>query len=109
MKQHHGIKYSYAALEAAAELAAVILLIVFCLIKPLMLSMKPVLINVYCQQINAKKLLSVTDIEQIVAKIARIPEKVSASDKDTLRNLERDLKLVIFGQDEAIEALCCCR
>ncbi|MCB1781687.1 MAG: AAA family ATPase, partial [Candidatus Competibacteraceae bacterium] len=53
-----------------------------------------------------KKLINVTDIETIIAKIARIPPKtVSSSDKDTLRNLERDLKLVVFGQDEAINTL----
>jgi ATP-dependent Clp protease ATP-binding subunit ClpA len=45
-------------------------------------------------------------IQNIVAKMARIPPKtVSASDRDVLRSLERDLKLVIFGQDKAIEAL----
>lgn len=44
------------------------------------------------------------DIEHIVAKIARIPEKsISVSEKDRLKNLERDLKLLIFGQDEAVE------
>ena len=46
------------------------------------------------------------DVEEIVAKIARIPPKsVSADDKETLRNLERDLKAMVFGQDKAIEAL----
>lgn len=45
-----------------------------------------------------------SDIEHIVAKIARIPEKsISVSEKDRLRNLERDLKLLIFGQDNAVE------
>lgn len=53
-----------------------------------------------------KKTIGVTDIEQIVAKMARIPEKsVSASDKEVLKNLTRDLKLVVFGQDAAIETL----
>lgn len=53
-----------------------------------------------------KKTIGVHDIETIVAKIARIPPKsVSRSDRDALGNLERDLKLVVFGQDEAIEAL----
>ncbi len=53
-----------------------------------------------------KKSIGVGDIETIVAKIARIPTKsVSTSDRDALRNLERDLKLVVFGQDEAIDAL----
>src|SRR5690606_21693587 len=50
--------------------------------------------------------VTVTMIENIVAKMARIPPKrVSASDRDVLRTLERDLKLTIFGQDKAIEAL----
>ena len=50
--------------------------------------------------------VDVPQIEKVVARIARIPPKsVSASDRDQLRNLERDLKLVIFGQDQAIEAL----
>ena len=50
--------------------------------------------------------LGAEDIEQIVAHMARIPAKqVSVSDRDALKNLERDLKLVVFGQDEAIGAL----
>ena len=50
--------------------------------------------------------VTVEMVENIVAKMARIPAKsVSASDKDVLRTLERDLKLTIFGQDRAIEAL----
>jgi ATP-dependent Clp protease ATP-binding subunit ClpA len=50
--------------------------------------------------------VDVPQIETVVARIARIPPKsVSASDRDQLRNLERDLKLVIFGQDNAVEAL----
>lgn len=53
-----------------------------------------------------KKLLDEHDIEAIVAHMARIPNKqVSRSDRDALRNLERDLKLTVFGQDEAIDAL----
>ncbi len=53
-----------------------------------------------------KKTIGTADIERIVSKIARIPPKsVSSSDKDKLRNLARDLKLVIFGQDAAIDAL----
>ncbi|HEY9135866.1 MAG TPA: AAA family ATPase, partial [Pseudomonadales bacterium] len=53
-----------------------------------------------------KKVITHTDIELIVSQIARIPPKsVSASDKDALRNLERDLKMVVFGQNQAIESL----
>jgi ATP-dependent Clp protease ATP-binding subunit ClpA len=55
---------------------------------------------------DRKTLLDEHDIEEIVAGMARIPPKhVSRSDKDALRNLDRDLKLVVFGQDEAIDAL----
>lgn len=51
-------------------------------------------------------LITVENIEDIVSKIARIPPKtVSKDDKSVLENLERDLKRVVFGQDEAIEAL----
>jgi len=53
-----------------------------------------------------KNIIDVEEVELIVAKMARIPPKqVSASDKDVLRNLERNLKMVIFGQDPAIETL----
>ena len=53
-----------------------------------------------------RKTVTLRDVEEIVAKIARIPPKiVSADDKETLRNLERDLKTMVFGQDKAIEAL----
>ena len=53
-----------------------------------------------------KKTIGVKEIEAIVARIARIPAKsVSSSDKAKLRTLERDLKMVIYGQDEAIESL----
>jgi len=53
-----------------------------------------------------KKTIGQTEIESIIAKMARIPEKsVSSSDKDMLQNLERDLKMVVFGQNMAIEGL----
>ncbi|MCL1037551.1 ATP-dependent Clp protease ATP-binding subunit ClpA [Shewanella submarina] len=53
-----------------------------------------------------KKTIGQSEIESIIARIARIPEKsVSATEKDTLKNLERNLKMVVFGQDKAIETL----
>src|SRR5476651_769822 len=53
-----------------------------------------------------RKTVTLRDVEEIVAKIARIPPKsVSADDKETLKNLERDLKTMVFGQDRAIDAL----
>lgn len=53
-----------------------------------------------------KKTINVSDIESVVAKIARIPEKtVSSSDKSMLKNLDNQLKMLVFGQDQAIHAL----
>ncbi|WP_313488894.1 ATP-dependent Clp protease ATP-binding subunit ClpA, partial [Pseudescherichia sp.] len=53
-----------------------------------------------------KKTINVADIETVVARIARIPEKsVSQSDRDTLKSLGERLKMLVFGQDKAIEAL----
>jgi ATP-dependent Clp protease ATP-binding subunit ClpA len=53
-----------------------------------------------------KKRIDVSDVEAIVAKMARIPsKKVSASDTESLKNLDRDLKMVVYGQDAAIDAL----
>ncbi len=53
-----------------------------------------------------KKRIDVADVESIVAKIARIPpKKVSVSDIESLRNLDRDLKMVVYGQEAAIDAL----
>jgi ATP-dependent Clp protease ATP-binding subunit ClpA len=53
-----------------------------------------------------KKTISVGDIEHVIAQMARIPEKsVSASDKESLRTLEKDLKMVVYGQDSAIDTL----
>jgi ATP-dependent Clp protease ATP-binding subunit ClpA len=53
-----------------------------------------------------RKTIGAHEIEEVIAKMARIPPKsISASDKDALKNLERDLRLVIFGQDEAIKTL----
>ena len=53
-----------------------------------------------------KKTIGVKDVEQIVSKIARIPEmRIGSSDREKLRTLERDLKMVVFGQDPAIDSL----
>ncbi|MEZ5524347.1 MAG: ATP-dependent Clp protease ATP-binding subunit ClpA [Pseudomonadales bacterium] len=53
-----------------------------------------------------KKVIGVGEIEQVVANIARVPaQSVSASDRDSLKNLDRDLKLVVYGQDDAIDAI----
>ncbi|HSX61006.1 MAG TPA: ATP-dependent Clp protease ATP-binding subunit ClpA [Tahibacter sp.] len=57
-------------------------------------------------EVERKNVVDVPEIEFIVARMARIPPKqVSASDRDVLRNLDRNLKMVVFGQDQAIDAL----
>ena len=105
-EEHHGISYDPDALEAAAELAAKH-------INDRRLPDKAIdVIDEAGANLRLKPQgergdrVTVTMIENIVAKMARIPPKsVSSSDRDVLRTLERDLKLTIFGQDKAIEAL----
>ncbi|MGD8926189.1 MAG: ATP-dependent Clp protease ATP-binding subunit ClpA [Thioalkalispiraceae bacterium] len=105
-EDHHGVRYTKQALKTAAELADRY-------INDRHLPDKAIDVideagaNQRLQvPSKRKKTIGVKEIESIVAKIARIPEKtVSSSDKTTLKNLERDLKLVIFGQDEAVETL----
>ena len=105
-EEHHGVKYLDESLKAAAELAARHINDRHLPDKAIdvvdeagaSLRLKP----------PAERATTVTvgHIEDVVARIARIPPKnVSLSDRDVLRNLERNLKLVIFGQDTAIEAL----
>ncbi len=105
-EEHHGVKYEDAALQAAAELAARH-------INDRHMPDKAIDVvdeagaNLRLQPVeNRADAVTVTQIENVVARIARIPPKnVSLSDRDVLRNLERNLKLTIFGQDKAIEAL----
>jgi ATP-dependent Clp protease ATP-binding subunit ClpA len=105
-EEHHQVKYSDAALEAAAELATRH-------INERYLPDKAIdVIDEAGASVRLMRLadrpdqVGVDQIEAVVAKIARIPPKsVSASDRDLLKNLERDLKMVIFGQDRAIDAL----
>ena len=105
-EEHHGIRYDSSALDAAAELSSRH-------INDRRLPDKAIDVideagaNLRLQPIAERgDRVTVEMVENIVAKMARIPAKsVSASDRDALRTLERDLKLVIFGQDRAITAL----
>ncbi|GAC1668148.1 MAG: ATP-dependent Clp protease ATP-binding subunit ClpA [Steroidobacteraceae bacterium] len=105
-EEHHGIKYEDDALRAAAELAARH-------INDRHMPDKAIDVvdeagaNLRLQPVDKRApSVTVTQIENVVARIARIPPKnVSLSDRDVLKNLERNLKLTIFGQDKAIEAL----
>ena len=105
-EEHHNVKYALGALQAAAELSAKY-------INDRQLPDKA--IDVIDEAGAAQRILTPSkrkktigkgDIEDIVAKIARIPPaNVSNDDKGKLKTLERDLKSVVFGQDKALEAL----
>ncbi len=103
---HHSVRYSSRALRAAAELSARY-------INDRHLPDKAIDVideagaNQRMQPPSKrKKLIGVRDIEDIVSRIARVPPKtVSTSDVKSLKELEKDLKMVVFGQDSAIETL----
>ncbi len=105
-EDHHQVRYTHTALEIAAELAARH-------INDRRLPDKAIdVIDEAGAQMRLlpagkrRKTVQVKDIETIVAKIARIPPKsVSANDREVLKTLDRDLKLVIFGQENAIDML----
>src|ERR1043166_7754926 len=105
-EKHHGVHYSNAALHAAVELSA----------KHINDRKLPDKAIDVIDEVGAavkilpldrrKKIIAAKDIEKIVAKIAKIPPRsVSTSDKEQLQNLDRDLKLTVFGQDAAIQTL----
>jgi len=105
-EEHHGVKYADDALKAAAELSARH-------INDRHLPDKAIdVIDEAGARQRLKPLdqraefVTVEQIEDVVARIARIPPKtVSSNDRDVLKNLERNLKLVIYGQDKAIDTL----
>ncbi|GGE87601.1 MULTISPECIES: ATP-dependent Clp protease ATP-binding subunit ClpA [Pseudoalteromonas] len=105
-EEHHGIRYTQKALKAAAELSAKY-------INERHLPDKAIDVideagaNQRLQPASKrKKTIGVADIELIVSKMARIPQQsVSSSDKETLKNLDRNLKMLVFGQDQSIDAL----
>lgn len=106
LEEHHGVKFSIPSLKAAAELSAKYINDRFLPDKAIDIVDEAGAYQNLLTINKRKKIISVTEIESVIAKIARIPiKKVSARDKDTLRNLERDLKLLVYGQDEAITAL----
>ncbi len=103
---HHAVRYSGKALRAAAELAARYINDRYLPDKAIDVIDEAGASQRLMAPSKRKKTIGVGDIETIVAKIARIPPKsVSVSDKEVLRNLERDLKLTVYGQDPAIDVL----
>jgi len=105
-EDHHGVKYTDEALRAAAELSGRHINDRHLPDKAIDVIDEAGARQRMLPEGERKQLLDEHDIETIVAHMARIPPKqVSRSDRDALRTLERDLKLTIFGQDEAINAL----
>ncbi len=105
-EEHHDVKYADKALRAAVDLSARYINDRHLPDKAIDVIDEAGASQRLLPVAKRKKIINVADIETIIAKMARIPPKtVSSSDKDVLRNLERDLKLVVFGQDEAIENL----
>ncbi len=105
-EEHHDVKYTHQALRTAAELSARYINDRHMPDKAIDVIDEAGASQRLKVASKRKKTIGVKEIEDVVAKIARIPPKtVSTSDKQSLRNLERDLKLMIYGQDEAIEAL----
>ncbi len=105
-EEHHDVKYADKALRAAVDLSARYINDRHLPDKAIDIIDEAGASQRLLPVAKRKKVIGVSDIETIIAKIARIPPKtVSSSDKDVLRNLERDLKLVVFGQDEAINTL----
>lgn len=105
-EEHHGIKYSSVALTTAAELSAKYINDRHLPDKAIDVIDEAGAAQRILPKSKQKKTIGNKEIEEIIAKVARIPPKnVSTDDKNTLKTLERDLKAVVFGQNKAIETL----
>jgi len=103
---HHGVRYSNAAISAAAELSARHINDRFLPDKAIDVIDEAGAAQRLLPKSRQKKLIGKSEIESTVAKIARIPpQHISQDDRSKLATLERDLKAVVFGQNKAIEAL----
>jgi ATP-dependent Clp protease ATP-binding subunit ClpA len=105
-EDHHGVKYSSAALSAAAELSSKFINDRHLPDKAIDVIDEAGAAQRILPKSRQKKVIGKSEIEDIVSKIARIPpQSVSSDDRSKLATLERDLKAVVFGQDAAIDAL----
>jgi ATP-dependent Clp protease ATP-binding subunit ClpA len=105
-EDHHGVKFSHAAIQAAAELSAKFINDRHLPDKAIDVIDEAGAAQRILPASKRKKIVSRNEIEDIIAKIARIPPaSVSNDDRSKLKNLERDLKNVVFGQDKALETL----
>ncbi len=105
-EEHHGVKYAPAALTSAAELAARFINDRHLPDKAIDVIDEAGAAQKILPKSRQKKVIGKNEVEEIVAKIARIPAKnVTSDDRNALKTLDRDLKNVVFGQDKAIDAL----
>ncbi|SHE23443.1 ATP-dependent Clp protease ATP-binding subunit ClpA [methanotrophic endosymbiont of Bathymodiolus puteoserpentis (Logatchev)] len=105
-EEHHELKYSLEGLRVAAELSARHITDRFLPDKAIDVIDEAGARQRMMPEGERKSLIDVHEVEDIVAKIARIPAKsVSSNDQDKLKSLEKNLKMLVFGQDEAISAL----
>ncbi len=105
-EEHHNIEFSSESLETAAKLADRYINDRFLPDKAIDVVDEAGARQRLLPEDERQSVILTSHIEQIIAQIARIPEKsISSQDKDKLKDLARNLKLVVFGQDEAIEKL----
>jgi ATP-dependent Clp protease ATP-binding subunit ClpA len=105
-EEHHSVKYTAGALTTAAELSAKYINDRHLPDKAIDVIDEAGAAQRILPKSKQKKVIGNKEIEDIIAKIARIPPKnISSDDRSALKTLERDLKAVVFGQDKAIEVL----
>ncbi|OBU04320.1 ATP-dependent Clp protease ATP-binding subunit ClpA [Morganella psychrotolerans] len=105
-EEHHDVRYTAKAVQAAVDLSVKYITDRHLPDKAIDVIDEAGARTRLVPQSRRKKTIGVGEIEAIVARIARIPEKtVSSSDKDLLRQLDNRLKMLVFGQDDAVDAL----
>ncbi len=105
-EEHHNVKYSATAITSAAELSARFINDRHLPDKAIDVLDEAGAAQRILPKSKQKKVIGKHEIEEIIAKIARIPPRtVSSDDRNTLKSLDRDLKAVVFGQNKAIDAL----
>ena len=103
---HHRVRYTTEAIRASVELSARYITDRKLPDKAIDVIDEVGAARMLLPESKRRKTVTLRDVEEVVAKIARIPPKsVSVNDMEALRTLERDLKTMVFGQDRAIEAL----
>lgn len=105
-EDHYQLRYTDKALRAAAELSARYISDRFLPDKAIDVIDEAGAAQKLLPPSKQKKSIGAADVEQVVAKIARIPsQQVNSSDKESLRDLDKKLRMTVFGQDEAIDTL----